>query len=298
VCTWTLLTFTSDPAVAQDPTVEARAAYDRGAAAYDAHDYATAATELARADQLAPNYTALDLALQAAMRAGNGPLVMELVARVDARIPPSSPLYVHAHEAAAKLANAVGRVVVHCPPPATFCKASMEGRNLSIEVPFWTTVGDHAIDLETDGAPEHRTIHVQAGQFTEIKPEAPATAAPSSSAPTPPKPAATAPVTHLPPPVHVEPKRNGLSPNWVILGGAATLVAGGFTAWSALDTQDKHDAFNRAPTSSGQSAGRDAELRTNILIATTAGLGLATAVVGVFFVGWSSGPTATVAGRF
>src|ERR1700689_3145354 len=79
--------FAANAAADDDPAVaQARDAYARGAAAYDAQEYAKAAVELARADQLAPNMTALELALQASDRAHDAPLAMELADRVDTRV--------------------------------------------------------------------------------------------------------------------------------------------------------------------------------------------------------------------
>ena len=60
---------TTAPAFADAKDLEgARAAYDRGAAAYDAGNYELAASELTRADDLAPNDIALELALKAAVK--------------------------------------------------------------------------------------------------------------------------------------------------------------------------------------------------------------------------------------
>src|SRR5262252_4060459 len=87
---------------------QARESYDRGAAAYDAKDYAKAAVELARADELVPNPTVLELALQAAVRAHDAPTAMDLAERVDKRVPEGSPLHAEARAARAKLAREAG----------------------------------------------------------------------------------------------------------------------------------------------------------------------------------------------
>lgn len=85
-----------------------------------------------------------------------------------------------------------------------------------------------------------------------------------------------------------------LEPIWFFVGAGATLVAGGVAVWSGLDTKNAFDEYERdlprltqAQADARVSDGHDRELRTNILIGATAGLGVATAVVGAFFVDWS-----------
>jgi len=69
---------------ADDPEA-ARAAYDRGAAAFKAKRYAEAAAELVRADALAPNAVALESALKAAELADDAALAMTLADRAEQR---------------------------------------------------------------------------------------------------------------------------------------------------------------------------------------------------------------------
>src|SRR5579883_1459555 len=59
----------------------ARAAYDRGVAAFQKGDYAVAAHEFATADALSPNAVALHAGLDAAVRADEAVLGMELAER-------------------------------------------------------------------------------------------------------------------------------------------------------------------------------------------------------------------------
>src|SRR4051794_29326385 len=63
----------------------ARQAYDRGAAAYDAGDYARATAELTRADELFASDVALELALKAAVKGDDPRAAMVLAARADKR---------------------------------------------------------------------------------------------------------------------------------------------------------------------------------------------------------------------
>jgi hypothetical protein len=62
------------------------------------------------------------------------------------------------------------------------------------------------------------------------------------------------------------------------VGGTLTAAAGGFLIWSGLDTNAKRKAFDHAPTQANKDDGDSRQLRTNIAIGVTAGLGVATAV--------------------
>jgi hypothetical protein len=90
----------------------------------------------------------------------------------------------------------------------------------------------------------------------------------------------------------------GVSPPWFFAVGALTLALGGVTAWSAIDTKNKHDAYVSSRDPDVRDSGQSAQLRTNILLGVTAASAIATGVLGIFFVGWSSGPTVTAASRF
>src|SRR5687768_1985938 len=108
-----------------EPDVDsARSAYDRGAAAYDRGEYPLAAAELARADELAANDVALELALKAAVKAEDAPLAMTLAARADGR-QGNAALRSARDAARARMASRTGRVVVTC-LPSTICNATFD----------------------------------------------------------------------------------------------------------------------------------------------------------------------------
>jgi hypothetical protein len=286
---------------AQDDTAvaQARESYDRGAAAYDGKDYAKAAIELARADELVPNVTVLELALQAAIRAHDAPTVMSLVERVEKRVPESTPLYAQARAARAKLAKEAGTIRPLCPPPSVFCTATIDGHLAVIGARRWVSPGEHTVEMTADGALEKQTVHVTGAASVDVGPTPPAPKPPASAAAPPPAVTPRSP----PPAPTTQPARparrdDGLSPVWFWAATAATVGLGAATLWSGLDTQSKHDAFTAHPSAAAQADGRDAQLRTNILAVVTAGAALATAATGIFAVSWSKGPTAAVGGRF
>ncbi len=298
-------------ASAQDDAsvAQARAAYDRGAAAYDAGGYATAAVDLALADELSPNVTVLGLALEAAVRARDAATAMDLVERVERRVPPSTPLWEKGKTARARFSRDVGQLTVTCPPPATFCNVHVDGRHTPIGVKRWVKPGEHVVELTADGAPEKQKVVVAIGASVEVAPTPPpAPAPPPSKIAPPPARAIEPPRTVAPSPPrapHDPPRRDGgISPVWFWVGAAVTAVVGGVTVWSALDTKSKHDDFVAKPSAPTSTAGSDAQVRTNVLALVTAASGAATAAVGLFAIGWSTGPgpaptvTATLSARF
>ncbi len=278
----------------------AREAYDRGAAAYDAASYASAAVDLTRADELSPNVTVLGLALEAAVRARDPALAMELTDRVERRVPASTPLYEKGRAARVRFAGEVGHLTILCPPPSTFCKALVDGKLTPIGARRWIKPGEHVVELTADGTPEKRAVTVPVGANVEVAPTPPPPSA-VLAAPTPtasPKDAARTPAA----PASEPPRRDGLSPAWFWIGAAVTAAVGGVTAWSAVDTKSKHDEFVASPSAATSSAGSDAQLRTNLLAVVTAAAAVSTAALGVFVVGWSPGPsprvTASLTARF
>jgi hypothetical protein len=76
------------------------------------------------------------------------------------------------------------------------------------------------------------------------------------------------------------------------VGAVATIVSG-----VAAENDPGADAVRRDCVGLGESCptyqkGRDAQLRTNVILGVTGVLGVATAVVGVFFTHWSAPPAA------
>ena len=78
---------------------------------------------------------------------------------------------------------------------------------------------------------------------------------------------------------------------WSALGAPA--VSGAVLIWSGLDTLAARDAYVLAPNEAAYNDGLGLQTRTNVLIATTATLAAATALVAVF-TEWSGGRTAQV----
>ena len=89
-------------------------------------------------------------------------------------------------------------------------------------------------------------------------------------------------------------RRKPLAPIVFYTGAGLTVVAGAATVLSGLDARNNPgaDAVRRNCVGQGDACpdyqrGRDAQLRTNVLLAVTGGLFAASAVVGVFFTEWT-----------
>jgi hypothetical protein len=199
---------------------EARASYDRAAAAYDAGRFGVAAVEFARADELVPNAQVLTLAINSSLRADDAVLGMDLVFRAESR--PRDEALTNAMLAARqKLESRIGFITVECPQDRS-CRAQLDRAPIVIGARRMTLVGAHDVDLTVDGKLEPHPITIAAGESVIVVPE-------PVVVPAAPVPAQT------PPP-------RGLSPVWFALASSVTAVLGGFTIASAIDTANNQQA--------------------------------------------------------
>jgi hypothetical protein len=271
---------------ADEATLDAaRQAYDRGAAAYDAADYPKAASELARADELFANDVAIELAIKAAMKSDDARTAITLAARAERRTR-SGTLGAAAVAARTKMAGRTGTVNVIC-PGRTWCVAKLDGKDLPPSEPYVVLVGQHKVVIEGGEAPrESYDVRVDPDAAIVIRALPPPVAGVG-----PKRPAEEGPARAADRAPSESPSRNsGISPTWFWVGVGLTAALGGAAIASALDTQSKHDDFRASPSPELQQAGLDAQLRTNLLAGGAGFAAVASAVVGVFFVGWSSPP--------
>ncbi|WP_394843050.1 hypothetical protein LZC95_39110 [Pendulispora brunnea] len=273
-------------------------AYDRGAAAFDAKDYARAADEFSRADTLAPNTLALQLALDSAMRAGRAAMVMDLTTRAEARLsqsPASSDrtvltgLISRAH---AEYEVRTGTLTIQCAAQHT-CAAQVDDRPWPVNARTWIGVGRHVLSMKIDGREDHRDVVIASREQVEVRPD-PAAPAPLQGANVAHNPISKDPMSY---PVGQGQNQGNpggsrhMSPTWFWVGAATTAVLGGLTIASGIDTNAKHDEFELNRTADRASEGRGAQTRTNVLLGLTAIGAVATATLAVFFVDWSHSRT-------
>jgi hypothetical protein len=268
IVTGGLLVLAPSTALAADAEEEAAAAYDRGASAYDRGDFTTAATELARADELSPNDVTLELALAASARTTDAVAAMKLAARADKRPNASTRLVAAADAVKKRFASSVGSINVVCTGD---CSARIDDQPAPVNSAVVVAAGKHRVDIARgDVRQPPREIVVDGGKSVELI--AAGDGPPSARVEIP---SATS-----------EPSR-GLAPTWFWVGVGVTAALGGATAFSALDTAATHDEF-AADRSNGDlsNEGKSGERRTIVLGIATGVLAVTTVVLGTLFVDW------------
>ncbi len=258
-------------------STRAREAYDRGVVAFQRGEFGAAAREFATADSLVPSSVALHAALDAAIRADDPVLGVELLDRV-ARAPADLPLETTARDARTKFARRTGRVSLVCrASPASPCRATIDGVAIEGGARIVVRVGPHVAMIESDGRRERRDV--------DVPPDDAVVLSPSGVALSP-----------------IPPRSGGLSPVWFFVGAGATAIAGGLGIASGVDTSSKHSNFVNAGCdrtggsgcATAASDGSSAQTRTNVLLGVTAALGVTTAAIALFAVRWKSDASVAV----
>jgi hypothetical protein len=245
-----------------DPTAQASTVYDCAAAAQARGDYRTAARLFSQADDLAPEPTALEAALEAGMLANDAALVMDLVARATAR-GTTGTLAATAKTAAQRFSGRAGQLTVDC----VGCAIGLDGEPFPAGVKRWVTVGEHALRASAGAWSTVETVTVFAREHTTHKLN------PGREPAQPPA------------------RARGLSPGWFAAAAGLTALAGGATIASGMHTLSLHRDFETAPSQDLSRRGQAAETRTYVVGAATGMLGLATILVGTLGVRWTDPPT-------
>ena len=264
----------ADEPPSSDALAAAKSAYDRGAAEYDKGNYRAAAADLARADHLVPNDVTLEMALRAAIKSDEAVTAMELADRAEARGASSASLSAVVESARMTMGERAGRLTVQCHPSAP-CTVRADDAPLTPGTAAWVKVGDHQVVVLTEGDKQSYRVHVDPRGSVVVR------AAPPAPAAAPP-----------PAPPADEGYHRPLAPVWFWAGASVTALFGLGTAVSGIDTSAKHDAFARDPNADTASAGRSAQLRTNVLLACGIVAAVATGVVGLFLVDWRGSSSA------
>ncbi len=279
LCALTLISLGAAPLRAQDAQERASAAeaYDRGTSAYLAQNFAAAARWFETAHRLAPAAPALIQAVRAHLRADHGLRAATLALRLHLLYPDDQA----AQEAAAPVLETAAENYVRVEASCDDCTLELDGTLLETPAFFVDPGGDHA--LIAHFATGEREVTVRGAAGDELSPafEAP----PPSDAND-----GTGHVrVPLGPAVDAPEPASGLPVGVFITSLALTAGAGAALVWSGLDTNSDADAYEASiaagdfATAERQLAkGRDEELRTNILIGITAGLGVTTALLAAF----------------
>jgi len=299
--TWLIAfpTWADEPATT-DSRAEARRAYKAGVAASESGDLAEAARSFARADELAPNATALESALEAVLRTDDAALGMQLVERAEGRSEAAGLAAVP--RARAAFAGRAGRVNVRCTEP---CSVTVDGTPAPSRV-FWLAVGGHRFRAEAASGGSARpgsekVVEVRVGVANEVD----LTVDPSAVAPAPaPGPAPT--VAPLDPKTEASEQSVLSSPAIFFVGVGATAILGGIAAWSFTDVGSIHSDFEAgsagydgSPSARRQldalaSDGQGAAARSWILLGAAGATAVGTGLVGVFVTDWGDSSTPTI----
>ena len=302
-----LVMATARPARADDPekTVSAeriRSAaeeYDRGRRAFVAGTFDEAAVHFENAYNDAPRAEALRNAVRARRAAKQGARAATLASLAAARYGDDATTMALVKETLGALASQLYEVRVACDPE---CGVAADGRVVSLsdaaKVTVYVDPGKRDLIVSWSGDRTKRiTVDAVAGGHTDLHVTAPVPVA------APPAPSASLDATRRPDDVDHPPRSSKPLPPGVFIAGAALTAVGiAATIVSGLDAQSNpgKDAVLRDCVGQGESCptyqrGKSAELRTNVLLGATLGVGIITGVIGVFFTRWRSAPS-SVAG--
>src|SRR6187402_546329 len=281
-----------EPTPAQVRT--AAEAFDRGREAYKAEEFVEAAEQFESADANAPSAAALELAIRARDKANQLDRAATLAALALARHPEDPSIQKIAPPIVQRAKVELFQLDIKCDDPCDVTVAGKiaPGRRATDRTVF-VAPGKYAVRAGWSGdRSESKSIDAAKGVGTALSFHAPAES--TAAAPVTTTGAATA--TSGEASVDTGPRKSGgLPPVVFIVGAGLTAVAGGITIWSGLDTQNNPgadkvrstcQAGNTEECQSLYQKGVDSQHRTNILLGVTAGVGVATAVIGAFFTDW------------
>jgi hypothetical protein len=274
-------------AAAGDDTVEDRQAAAREFAeaqrAFGAGDFKLAAEQFEAAYKHKPHHASLWNAARARQRMGDTARAANLYARYLREAPPNARDRNTALASMQKLSPKLGQLEI----TSVGLEDVKVDHELAMDRVVYVNPGAHVVEAKVAGQDRIVTqpASVEAGQTQSV-----ALVAPSND-PKPPVANPTPTPTPTPPPStdHEREKSHGWSPAVVALGGGLTAVAGGLAVLSGLDVVNQKTAFDKDPTQANLDTGKSKQLRTNILLGVTAGLGVLTGVAAIWLVDWRSG---------
>jgi hypothetical protein len=285
---------------AEEPTPtqirEAAEAFDRGREAYKGREWVTAAEQFERADAQAGSPTALEYAIRSREKAGQLDRAATLAALVVKRYPEQAALVKFADELLTRARSSQFELSVSCGAP---CDLAVGGKivpgTADVQRTIFLAPGEASVKAGFGSRrSEAQQVDAEAGGHGQILFDAPTTPQTGKSDdelardPEPEAPKA--------PPPKVE-RHSGWSPAVFWVGVGLTAAVGGVTIWSGVDTlsnpgkqriKDECDAGDSScPT---YKSALSHQLRTNVLIGATAGVGVATVLIGILATDWKGSP--------
>jgi hypothetical protein len=269
-------------------------AFDRGREAYKTEEYVEAAEQFESADANAPSAAALELAIRARDKAGQLDRAATLAALALARHPDDPNIQKVAPAILQKAKAELFELSLKCDDP---CDVTVAGKiapgRRATDHTIFVAPGKYAVRAGWSGDRSlSKSVDATKGASGTLEFVAPA--APVAAAPVPSASVDAAPASDKPADEGTRHPAGALPPAVFWAGVGLTAVVGGISIWSGLDTKnnpgaDKVRTACQAGASDCQSlyqSGVDKQHRTNILLGVTAGVGVASAVIGAFFTDW------------
>lgn len=268
------------PASAADPTAADKAAasgeLQKATAAMNAKRFRAAAELFESAFRRVPDPKTLFSAANAWQK--NGDLVR--AANAYARYLKAAPEKAASRDKAKKeleaLSAKVGQLAIQADGAS---RVSVDGEALDLPVAtiVYVSPGAHELEARFGEKTATQTTTTAAGAVSNVALIAP--------------PDVKAPAAVVVAPARVDrpapdARRKPLPPLVVYIGAGAAVVAGGLTVISALDTSSQKETFDAQRSQENLDAGKDKQLRTNILLAVTGGVAVLTGVAAIFLVDW------------
>lgn len=277
-------------------------AFDQGRKHYKDGELVEAAEQFEAADQLAPSPTALLLALRARKEAGQMDRAATLSRLALDRHSDDEKLKKLAEDTLTATRGQFFELTVNCSEACTLVIGTrlVHGAATTKRV-LYLQDGKQAVRAGW-GNERVATQEVQAvaGSSGELNFKAPPIPKAVTTPPPVDQPAANPKDEGT---VKIEPS-GGWSPAVFWVGAALTVVGGGVTAWSGIDTQNnpgrskvKEECAGLGTDCELYQDGLDKQKRTNILVGATAGVGVLTILIGAFLTDWGGGETAAPPSR-
>ncbi|MBL8609980.1 MAG: hypothetical protein JNL38_21775 [Myxococcales bacterium] len=267
------LAVTAAPVVARADGRAAAAAFAEGERAFAAGDFLRAGGSFEAAYREQPHWSPLWNAARSYHRARDSIRAANLYAKYLREAPADAKDRDQATAALAELAPTLARLEVH----TALRDVKVDGARLEAPT-VWVAPGEHLVEGASARGLVRKVAVAREGQVSSVSlVEDPAPPPPMS---------ATAPEAA---------RSRGLPLVVPLVVGGLAVAAGGATVWSGIDTLAQRRAFDDARTQENLDEGKSRQLRTNVLLAVTGGLVVATGVT-LLFVDFGGARTAVALG--